>query len=138
MQRIDGFLAEEEVPEWASSLSTVGTECEGDRSDIGFDNATFEWHGVPKESVTESRFQLGPLDLKFPKSKLSLISGATGAGKSALLSALLGGQCILGGDSSPLNCVYFRDALFVRWCIHKQEEASGGLLRPKSLQVTST
>jgi len=102
MQRIDGFLAEEEVPEWASSLSTVVSECGGDCSDVGFDNATFEWHGAPQRLAAESRFQLGPLDIKFPKGKLSLISGATGAGKSALLSALLGGQSILSSNGSPL------------------------------------
>lgn len=119
MQRIDGFLAEEEVPEWASSLSAVDTECGSDCSDIGFDSATFEWHGVPKESVTESPFQLGPLNIKFPNGKLSLINGATGAGKSAVLGALLGGQCVFGGDNSPLDVVYFRDALCVWQRVHK-------------------
>ncbi|KAG1754951.1 P-loop containing nucleoside triphosphate hydrolase protein [Suillus paluster] len=98
MQRIEGLLAEQEVPEWASSLSTVNTDSEADCSDIGFNDATFEWHGVRKESMTESRFQLGPLDIKFPKNKLSLISGATGAGKSALLAALLGEMHCLSGD----------------------------------------
>jgi ABC-type siderophore export system fused ATPase/permease subunit len=114
MQRIEGLLAEQEVPEWASSLSTVDTGSEADCSDIGFKNATFEWHGVRKGSMTEARFQLGPLDIRFPKGQLSLISGATGAGKSAMLTALLGGQCILGGHSSALRCVHFRNALFVR------------------------
>jgi ABC-type siderophore export system fused ATPase/permease subunit len=111
MQRIDAFLAEEEVPEWASSLSMthVDNKCGTGCSDIGFDNASFEWHGVPKESVTESRFQLGPLCIKFPKNKLSLISGATGTGKSALLAALLGGQYIIGGDSSPLRSVFISE-----------------------------
>ncbi|KAG2044379.1 P-loop containing nucleoside triphosphate hydrolase protein [Suillus americanus] len=100
MQRIEGLLAEQEVPEWASSLSTVDTGSEADFSDIGFNNATFEWHGVHKGSMTEARFQLGPLDIKFPKGQLSLISGATGAGKSAMLTALLGEMHCLSGDVS--------------------------------------
>lgn len=98
MQRIEGLLAEQEVPEWALSLSTVDTGSEADFSDIGFNNATFEWHGVHKESMTETHFQLGPLDIKFPKGQLSLISGATGAGKSAMLTALLGEMHCLSGD----------------------------------------
>ncbi|KAG2149655.1 P-loop containing nucleoside triphosphate hydrolase protein [Suillus cothurnatus] len=100
MQRIEGLLAEQEVPEWASSLSTVDTGSEADCSDIGFKNATFEWHGVRKGSITEARFQLGPLDIRFPKGQLSLISGATGAGKSAMLTALLGEMHCLSGDVS--------------------------------------
>ncbi|KAG1834405.1 P-loop containing nucleoside triphosphate hydrolase protein [Suillus variegatus] len=103
MQRIEGLLAEQEVPEWALSLSTVDTGSEADFSVIGFNNATFEWHGVHKESMTETHFQLGPLNIKFPKGQLSLISGATGAGKSAMLTALLGGQCILCGQKSALR-----------------------------------
>lgn len=90
MQRIEALVAEQEVPEWASSLSAVDTGSEADFSDIGFNNATFECHGVHKESMTEYRFQLGPLTIKFPKGQLSLISGATDAGKSAMLTALLG------------------------------------------------
>ncbi|KAG1864676.1 P-loop containing nucleoside triphosphate hydrolase protein [Suillus subalutaceus] len=100
MQRIEGLLAEQEVPEWASSLSTVDTGSEADFLDTGFNNATFEWHGVHKGSMTEAHFQLGPLDIKFPKGQLSLISGATGAGKSAMLTALLGEMHCLSGDVS--------------------------------------
>ncbi|KAG1845953.1 pleiotropic drug resistance ABC transporter [Suillus tomentosus] len=100
MQRIEGLLAEQEVPEWALSLSTVDTGSEADFSDIGFNHATFEWHGVHKESMTETHFQLGPLNIKFPKGQLSLISGATGAGKSAMLTALLGEMHCLSGDVS--------------------------------------
>jgi ABC-type multidrug transport system fused ATPase/permease subunit len=45
MQRINAFLAEEEVPDWASSLKrptmTVANDSAGR---IGFENATLEWH----------------------------------------------------------------------------------------------
>ncbi|KAF8921944.1 pleiotropic drug resistance ABC transporter [Mucidula mucida] len=88
MQRIEHFLDEEEVPEWASTLTAQSTPDGGDRS-VGFAEGTFRWQSVPKETSTSS-FELGPLALVFPKGQLSLISGATGSGKSALLAALLG------------------------------------------------
>jgi ABC-type multidrug transport system fused ATPase/permease subunit len=45
MQRINAFLAEEEVPDWASSLkrSTMTATSDPDGR-IGFENATLEWH----------------------------------------------------------------------------------------------
>lgn len=89
MQRIDHFLGESEVPEWASSMMTSENDSHlVSPGKIGFDNASFEWYGLPK--VTPTRFQLGPLDIYFPQGKLTLVSGATGSGKSALLAALLG------------------------------------------------
>jgi ABC-type siderophore export system fused ATPase/permease subunit len=92
MQRIDEFLKEGEVPEWASTL-TASTHGENIPSDgeVGFDTACFEWQGTPKSGMP-ARFRLGPIDVKFPKAKLTLVSGATGSGKSALLAALLGGE----------------------------------------------
>lgn len=86
MQRIEAFLREPEVPDWASSLKSTAPQT-SDR--IGFEEATFEWDVAPRSEP--SRFRLGPLDLTFPKGQLSLISGPTGSGKSALLNALLGG-----------------------------------------------
>ncbi|KAF8078960.1 ATP-binding cassette transporter [Lyophyllum atratum] len=89
MQRIEGFLNENEVPEWASTL-TAHTSNNADH-EVGFSSATFEWPSAPKSSASPGRFELGPLDIKFPKGKLTLVTGATGSGKSALLAALLGG-----------------------------------------------
>lgn len=92
MQRIEAFLNEPEVPEWASSLKMPASMRASGQGEIGFDNAAFEWDASPKD--TPSRFELGPLDVKFPMGKLTLVSGATGSGKSALLAALLGGLLI--------------------------------------------
>ncbi|KAJ6483901.1 P-loop containing nucleoside triphosphate hydrolase protein [Mycena vulgaris] len=97
MQRIEAFLAEDEVPKWASTL-TATTEPESRVGDIGFSAATFEWQ-VPSQSTSATaRFQLGPLDVKFPHGKLTLVSGATGSGKTAMLLALLGELHCVDGE----------------------------------------
>lgn len=90
MQRIEHYLAEEEVPEWVSDFS-ASTDFPQTDGKIGFSSATFEWQAMPKTTPSEG-FQLGPLDFIFPAGKISLISGATGSGKSAVLAALLGGE----------------------------------------------
>lgn len=77
------------MPDWASSLKS-SESASSDSTDVGFENATFHWDVAPRSEP--SRFTLGPLNLKFPKGQLSLISGPTGSGKSALLNALLGGS----------------------------------------------
>jgi ABC-type siderophore export system fused ATPase/permease subunit len=87
MQRIETFLKEPEVPDWASSLKSVGKE---HQEEVGFRNATFQWDVAPREEPV--RFTLGPLNLTFRKGQLNVISGPTGSGKSALLNAFLGGM----------------------------------------------
>ncbi|KAG6817910.1 hypothetical protein H0H87_012378 [Tephrocybe sp. NHM501043] len=89
MQRIEAFLKENEVPDWASALRpTSGRDVLN--FEVGFSNATFEWPSVPKSVPSSPRFELGSLDIMFPKGKLSIVSGPTGSGKSALLASLLG------------------------------------------------
>lgn len=95
MQRIQEFLKEDEVPDWASTLSTPVPDPSYLVDDkIGFSEASFEWENSLTSSVVplSVRFQLGPLDVVFPEGKLTIITGATGSGKSALLAALLGGK----------------------------------------------
>lgn len=59
---------------------------------IGFENAAFQWYSLSKGSKYTGGFKLGPLNLSFPLKEFSLVTGATGSGKSALLAALLGGK----------------------------------------------
>ena len=97
LQRIQDFLKEDEVPDWASTLSIPipnSSYLMDDR--VGFSDASFEWHGSSSSAAAPSttRFQLGPLDVVFPTGKLSIVGGVTGSGKSALLNALLGGMFI--------------------------------------------
>jgi len=95
MQRIETFLQEEEVDDWACSLSApVEPRLFGDNNfaPIGFSNAVFQWPGMPSSDSTSPKFELGPLDVKFAPGALTIISGATASGKSAFLAALLGGS----------------------------------------------
>jgi len=98
MQRIQDFLKEDEVPDWASTLSAPVLNSSHLADDkVGFSEASFEWEdpSTSAASASPARFQLGPLDVAFPPGKLTIISGATGSGKSALLAALLGGMFFL-------------------------------------------
>ncbi|KAK7058500.1 hypothetical protein VNI00_002134 [Paramarasmius palmivorus] len=86
MQRIEKFLDEEEVPEWASTLNSTTPTSNDSPARLGFSDATFQW-----QSAGPDQFQLGPLNLFFPEGQITLLSGPTGSGKSSVLAALLGG-----------------------------------------------
>ena len=93
MKRIDSFLAEPEVSDWASTLMASVNALELDI--IGFSQATFKWEEESGSDSNTSRFSLGPLEVAFPKGQLSLISGATGTGKSALASNFLASLSVI-------------------------------------------
>ena len=118
MQRIDEFLKEAEVEDWASSLkSTTTTPSQDiDSGKVGFVDGVFEWDASPRDGP--SRFTLGSLNTEFPCGKLTLVSGATGSGKSALLSALLGGMPSLPSLLATL-IAFLRDALLILPCYAK-------------------
>jgi ABC-type uncharacterized transport system ATPase subunit len=90
MQRIEAFLREEEVPDWASSLKReVHQEQE---IKLGYENASLEWHRPEEEDQTSSTtFKLQDLAINIPHGSLTLVTGPTGAGKTAFLVGLLGG-----------------------------------------------
>ncbi|KAI9339377.1 P-loop containing nucleoside triphosphate hydrolase protein [Obelidium mucronatum] len=92
---------------------------------VGFEDASFQWHqqqqqeqsresigGVPTSPPLGSSvgggsgggaFELRRLNVLFPVGKLSVVTGATGAGKSSLLQALLGEMKRISGRSH-LSC----------------------------------
>lgn len=108
-----------------SSLRRSPTSKETDGK-LGFEKATFRWVSDPGAKVDENAFQLGEIDIEFPKGKvrchpnrvdfshladqltifchfaslplqLTALSGPVGSGKSALLMSLLGElDCISG------------------------------------------
>jgi len=106
MQRIEAFLNEEEVPEWASTLSQKVANKKNEVREIGFVDASFEWKEASSDDIAPARFHLGPFDVVFPQGNLTIVGGATGSGKSALLAALLGG---------PFRFVFNRPVLGLTW-----------------------
>lgn len=101
------------MPEWASTLLRTPDRRDVELARLGFREALSAW-GAPYENTDPApAFQLGPLNIEFPLGKLTLVTGSTGSGKTALLKSLLGGQCWWWGaktsgstDGSPeLHCL---------------------------------
>jgi len=76
LKRIDNFL---KAPEKDDYLYRA--------SQITFWNASIAW---PSDNPEPDRFVLRDINIRFPKGKLSVISGQTGSGKSLLLAAIVG------------------------------------------------
>ncbi|KAH8927089.1 hypothetical protein BT69DRAFT_1258598 [Atractiella rhizophila] len=120
IKRIETFLQEDEVPAWVSSLADSSKTTKPGTKDmrVGFENATVAYMGdtqatetteasAPSEGeedvqqmgtpVEEEGFRLVDLDVTFPEGKLTLVTGASGSGKTSLLLALLGEMNLLSG-----------------------------------------
>ncbi|KAJ7863247.1 hypothetical protein B0H13DRAFT_2237135 [Mycena leptocephala] len=125
LKRIEVFLAEDEVTDQVSSLKqdffepTLTSEDEG----LGLENASFRWNKVEEAQTTgqseaqdltpqsesssladastindeDPRFELKDVSVLFPENKLSLVTGPTASGKTALLMALMGEMTLLPG-----------------------------------------
>lgn len=118
MQRVQAYLEEDEVEDWASSIKLDQGSNKPEptpNSDVGFHDAAFRWHvsadsrdapsTAPPEGPTDEgirkpsrSFLLGHLNIEFPTGRLSLITGPTGSGKSSLLAALLGEMDCVSGN----------------------------------------
>ncbi|TPX49645.1 hypothetical protein SeMB42_g02545 [Synchytrium endobioticum] len=96
--RIALFLNEEELEKYQTTMPSPSA---GQEEVTGFSNASFAWKSSSSASdenpETDLGFTLEGLNAKFPAGKLSLIVGATGCGKTSLLSALLGEMDRLNG-----------------------------------------
>ncbi|KAJ6590007.1 hypothetical protein DFH09DRAFT_1359037 [Mycena vulgaris] len=124
LNRIAVYLDEAEVSEQVSSLKKdrsgpVSPESEDDR--LGFENASFKWNEVEEApgtkddkrvasetdsilttdteigTISDHKFELRDLSVVFPDGELTLVTGPTASGKTALLMAVLGEMTSLPG-----------------------------------------
>jgi len=110
LDRIATFLKEDEVSDQVSTLKRgdSGMPDDGDDDGLGIENGSFKWNEVEEtdeerknnevkrtdndngatlgpEVEEESRFELRDIHVTFPEGQLSLITGPTASGKTALL-----------------------------------------------------
>ncbi|CAK5281621.1 unnamed protein product, partial [Mycena citricolor] len=121
LNRIAVYLEEDEVPEQVSSLKGTARNTYSDDGDnrLGFDHASFKWNEVeaketdakkkPSDTdsivtatgsdngVSDHRFELRDVSLTFPEGQLTVVTGPTASGKTALLLAVLGEMTTLEG-----------------------------------------
>ncbi|CAG8092600.1 unnamed protein product [Penicillium salamii] len=72
---------------------------------VKFFDATIGWNSASSENPVRSI--LHSINLSFPPSKLSLVTGATGSGKSLLLASILGESTLISGSiRGPRNGKY--------------------------------
>jgi ABC-type multidrug transport system fused ATPase/permease subunit len=111
LDRIAIFLEEDEVTDQVSTLKKCSSglpTLDGDDDDgLGIENGSFKWNEVEEKGTkgpdangvsdgtgaavgseideSDHRFELKDIDIKFPEGQLSLITGPTASGKTALL-----------------------------------------------------
>ncbi|BEI93418.1 uncharacterized protein CcaverHIS019_0510460 [Cutaneotrichosporon cavernicola] len=128
VKRTQDFFEEDEVPEWVSSLKGHDDGSTKDTK-IGFKKATLKWNAGAQdeadakngtaepplievtdtdadtdtthdvESMENAVFELSDITIDFPVGKMSVVSGPTGAGKTAILVGLLGEMDLVEGES---------------------------------------
>lgn len=109
------------VPDWVSTMKVTPHGNSSEPTRVGFENATFRWNSgkqieekaagspsppSPTDSVGSTTtavepivFSLSNLSVDFPIGKLSVVTGPTGSGKTAVLTALLGEMDLVEGQS---------------------------------------
>ena len=92
-RRMDEFLRR---PEQRKILGSSPSGC------ISFQDVSITWpvdeFGIEKEqSIPDHQFYLHSINLQFPAGEMSIVSGATGSGKSLLLAAIIGEVELLSG-----------------------------------------
>ncbi|KAG2235405.1 hypothetical protein INT48_005755 [Thamnidium elegans] len=93
LKRIQKFLDEDEIEAVSEGYNS--------QAEIGFSKATIGWKKVSKDQTDEeTTFILKDIEATFPREELSLISGATGSGKTLMLLGLLGEAVLIDGEVS--------------------------------------
>ncbi|KAJ7459957.1 hypothetical protein FB451DRAFT_1272196 [Mycena latifolia] len=121
VDRIATFLGEAEVSDQISALKKDYTGPSRDDG-LGLENASFKWNEVEKaeeadipdditvsddsrsgRSFNDRRFELKDVSVLFPEGVLTIVTGPTASGKTALLMALLGEMTLLPGGRIILS-----------------------------------
>ncbi|KAJ7054740.1 hypothetical protein C8F01DRAFT_1374331 [Mycena amicta] len=113
INRIAVYLDEPEVPEQFSTLKKGRSNpipSEDDDHRLGFQNASFKWNegeessrgerkgtSVNESEIEDHKFELKDISVIFPEGRLTLVTGPTASGKTALLMAALGEMTALPG-----------------------------------------
>lgn len=94
-EMIDAIVSSKRIQEYLDSAELEDMTTIGET--IAFKDATISWPSDDKKSEDERVFSLHHLDLDFHMGELNVIAGRTGAGKSLLLSAIIGEADLLEG-----------------------------------------
>ncbi|KAF7329693.1 hypothetical protein MKEN_00232500 [Mycena kentingensis (nom. inval.)] len=116
VKRISDYLEEPEVSEQVSTLrSGDATRPQEDDTRLGLERAILRWNEIdsdvvePPASASDSdsdagtivaddhKFELRDVSVVFPEGRLTVVTGPTASGKTALLMALLGEMTTLSG-----------------------------------------
>lgn len=154
LDRIAAFLSEDEVPDVVSSLKGSPRD-RSQGNQLRIVNGSFVWNSGETQSAeahartagkrvlsfednmsdrsddeSEIRFELLDVDLSVPDGKLTLVTGPTAAGKTALLMALLGEMTQTAGELYLPKAEGISFAAQSSWLEHKSIKV--GLLLPCS------
>lgn len=94
-EMIDAIVSSKRIQAYLDSAELVNKITAGDK--IAFEDATISWPSDDVQTEDERIFSLHDLDLEFRMGELNVIAGRTGAGKSLLLSAIIGEADLLKG-----------------------------------------
>ncbi|KAI0634381.1 hypothetical protein C8Q77DRAFT_1056057 [Trametes polyzona] len=129
LDRIASFLDEEEVDQQASTLKKGSSPQTVEESGVKIIDGTFRWNRSTSKSKdtpasasqgttpassatsdsTDGVFELKDINVTFPEGRLTLVTGPTASGKTALLMALLGelttihGHVVMSKDPSKVD-----------------------------------
>lgn len=150
LDRIAIFLEEDEVTDQVSTLKRSHSglptlDGDDDDSGLGIENGSFKWNEVEeKDKKTpnsnggvdshttmavglevedpDHHFELKDINIKFPEGQLSLITGPTASGKTALLVSTMDLYVINPTLTLPLDGITRRDDTLARWTNHYGKE----------------
>ena len=142
LDRIATFLEEDEVTDQVSTLKRSNSgppTLDGDHDDsgLGIENGSFKWNEVEEKDKTpkstsavgsharmavdpeveepDHHFELKDINIKFPEGQLSLITGPTASGKTALLVSTMDLYISHLTLMLPLDGVTRRDDTLAWW-----------------------